>query len=204
MTAVAPYRKVDEEPSDKVIGVAPAIILVNPRFAYNVAMVVRLASAWGLRQVWFTGPRVGFDVEGLGRLPREERMRGYREVEILHSDRPFDRFPRGVTPVAVEVKADVEMLCDFEHPENAVYVFGPEDGSIPSVMLRHCHRHLVIPARHCLNLATAATAVLWDRVQKRALAGDMAARVTPGEWEGRMGRDPVADRVDEWLVEESR
>lgn len=204
MATVAPYRRVDDEPSGKVVGVAPAILLVDPRFARNVGVAVRGASAYGLSQVWFTGRRVGFDIEGIGRLPREERMKGYRSVEILHSERPFDRFPPGTVPVAIEVKEDAEHLFEFEHPERAVYVFGPEDGSIPSVLLRHCHRHVVIPTRHCLNLAVAVGTVLYDRTQKLALAGRNEARVTPGEWEGRMGRDPLANKVDEWMTEEER
>lgn len=203
MSTVAPFRKVDEEKdTSKVVGVAPAIVLVNPRFARNVGVAVRGASAYGLSQVWFTGKRVGYDVEGIGRLPREERMKGYRAVEILHSERPFDRFPEGTVPVAIEVKPDAEHLFQFDHPDNAIYVFGPEDGSIPSVLLRHCHRHVVIPSRHCLNLATAVCTVLYDRNMKRAMAGKADALITPGEWEGRGGRDRTADKIDEWMGEE--
>ena len=204
MAGVTPYRSVDLEPRSKVMGVAPAVLLVNPRFARNVGVAVRAASAYGLSQVWFTGPRVGYDVQGIGRLPREERMKGYREVEIFHSERPFDRFPEGTTPVAVEVKEDAEHLFEFEHPDNAIYVFGPEDGSIPSVLLRHCHRHVIIPSRHCLNLAVAVGTVLYDRTAKRAVAGHGDARITPGEWEGRAGRNPVADRIDEWMGAEEQ
>jgi tRNA(Leu) C34 or U34 (ribose-2'-O)-methylase TrmL len=204
VSTVAPYRKIDEEKdSSKVIGKAPSLILVDPRFARNVGVGVRAASAYGLSQVWFTGKRVGYDVDGIGRLPREERLKGYREVEILHSERPFDRFPQGTVPVAIEVKEGVQHLYDFQHPENAVYVFGPEDGSIPSVLLRHCHQHVIIPTRHCLNLAVAIGTVLYDRNMKRALAGKHDARVTPGEWEQR-GRNREADKVDDWLGEDDQ
>jgi tRNA C32,U32 (ribose-2'-O)-methylase TrmJ len=56
------------------------------------------------------------------------------------------------------------------HPENAVYVFGPEDGSIPPVFRRHCHRFVSIPSKHCLNLAAAVYIVLYDRNQKEYLS----------------------------------
>jgi tRNA(Leu) C34 or U34 (ribose-2'-O)-methylase TrmL len=39
------------------------------------------------------------------------------------------------------------------------------------VDLRHCHRFVRIPTRHCLNLATAVSTVLYDRHLKRVLAG---------------------------------
>ena len=112
-------------------------------------------------------------------------MKGYRDVTVVNHDHVFDRFPPGTVPVAVEVRAAAEPLHTFEHPENALYVFGPEDGSVSKALLGHCHRFVVIPTRHCLNLATAVATVLWDREYKRWLAGEIEAPVTPGEFEHR-------------------
>lgn len=164
-------------------GEAPAIALINPKHAANVGMVVRLASCYGLGQVWWTGKRVDLDISQRTRLPREERMKGYQDVSMIQHDHLFDQF-EGVTPVAIEVRENSESLYDFEHPKNALYVFGPEDGSIDNKYLRHCHRFVVIPTRHCLNLATAVSTVLWDRQYKSYLNGE-ADLITPGEFEKR-------------------
>ena len=165
-------------------GRAPAIVLADPKYAHNVGMVIRLASCYGLRQVWYTGERVALDISPRKRLPREERMKGYADVEIINYDYPFEQF-EGVTPVAVEVRRGSEPLHGFEHPPNAVYVFGPEDGSIAKPDISHCHRFVVIPTKHCLNLATAVATVLWDRQYKGWLGGDESELSTPGEFEGR-------------------
>jgi tRNA(Leu) C34 or U34 (ribose-2'-O)-methylase TrmL len=148
------------------VGIAPAIVLENPRFAFNVGMVVRLASCYGLDQVWYTGDRVALEIERKKRLPREERMKGYKDVRIVQFDRPLEQFPEGVVPVAVELRPNSERLPDFVHPEHAIYVFGPEDGSISGTLLSKCHRFLVVPVRHCLNLATAVATILYDRSLK--------------------------------------
>jgi hypothetical protein len=79
-----------------------------------VGMVVRLASCYGLRQVWFTGERVALDVRARGRLPREERMKGYGDVQIINYDEPFSQMPAGAVPVAVEVRQNAEPLHLFE------------------------------------------------------------------------------------------
>ncbi len=152
----------------RVIGEVPGIILINPRFAFNVGMSVRLASCYGLSQLWFTGERVRLEMAQRGRLPREERMKGWQNVQMINNDRPFDLFPADAVPVAVEVRQNSERLQDFEHPKKAVYVFGPEDGSIPSPFLAKCHRFVIIPTRKnfCLNLATALATILWDRALK--------------------------------------
>jgi hypothetical protein len=46
-------------------------------------------------------------------------MRGYQDVEVRHSDQPFDAFDAAV-PVAVELRHNAEPLIDFEHPDTAV------------------------------------------------------------------------------------
>ncbi len=149
----------------------PSIVLWNPKYPHNVGAALRAASCYGFEQVYFTGDRILSELERRGRLPREERMKGYASVDLINTDRPFDLFPSSVVPIAVEVSDKAETLIDFVHPERAIYVFGPEDGSLPAVALRHCHRHVIIPTAHCLNLATAVATVLYDRRAKRVLEG---------------------------------
>lgn len=151
-------------------GKHPAIILTNPKFPHNVGAAIRAASCFGVKQVWYTGQRVDMVLNSKRRIPREERMKGYGDVELRQFDYPFDEF-ENVVPVAVELRPNSELLPQFEHPEKAVYVFGPEDGSIAQVHLRHCHRFVVIPTRHCVNLAAAVYLVLYDRLIKRQAAG---------------------------------
>lgn len=151
-------------------GEAPAVILVNPKYPHNVGGALRACSCFGVEQLWWTGDRVVIDRAKGERLPREERMKGYRKVDFARDDYPFDRFADAV-PVAVEVRPQSECLTFFRHPENAVYVFGPEDGSLPRAVLGLCHRFVHIPAHHCLNLSAAVNVVLYDRRLKRQLDG---------------------------------
>ena len=148
----------------------PAVILSDPKYAHNLGQTVRALSCFGVGQLWWTGQRVIKALEGMDRIPREERMKGYQDVQIVHTERPLDPYEgmRGVTPVAVELRDNAEDLIYFEHPENAVYVFGPEDGSIHQGTLHACHRFVRIPTRHCTNLSAAVYLVLYDRAAKMA------------------------------------
>lgn len=104
-------------------------------------------------------------------MPRKERMKGYADVDLYQFDYPFDCFSENVTPVAIEIVENSESLIHFEHPENALYVFGPEDGSIDQVIKRHCHRFVTIPTKHYTNLSAAVYLVMYDRISKRVKAG---------------------------------
>ena len=156
------------EPGGKRYGVPPAVMLTNPKHARNVGAALRACSCFGIGQLWFTGNRIS--LAGKHRLPREERMKGYDDVELRQYDYVFDQFA-DVVPVAIELRPGSESLADFEHPANALYVFGPEDGSLERVTLQHCHRFVTIPTRHCTNLAAAVYLVLYDRMLKRYQAG---------------------------------
>lgn len=152
------------------LGNPPAVALVNPKYGHNLAGALRGCAAFNINQLWFTGDRVVQEWEIRGRLPREERMRRYGPVEVCHGDRFYDAFDN-TTPVAVEIRPSAESLTDFEHPDNALYVFGPEDGSLGRVHLNHCHRFVIIPSFQCLNLAVAVGIVLADRHMKRQRLG---------------------------------
>lgn len=147
-------------------GSAPAVALFRPKYPHNVGAALRAASCWGVNQIWFTGDRVSLEPEAGKRLPREERMKGYKDVDLVQYDYVFDQFPADTVPVAVEVRPNSEDLRYFAHPKKALYCFGPEDGSLPQMALRHCHRFVVIPTKHCLNLAAAVNVVLYDRLMK--------------------------------------
>ncbi|HEX6375987.1 MAG TPA: TrmH family RNA methyltransferase [Allosphingosinicella sp.] len=150
--------------------VAPAIVLHMPKYPHNVGQIVRLASAYGIAQVWYSGERIR---EALGaRLPREERMRRYEDVALVNHPDPLARLCAAVPqacPVAVELRPNSESLVDFVHPTAEtppIYVFGPEDGSLHGPVVKRCHRFVVIPSYECLNLATSVATVLYDRMAK--------------------------------------
>ncbi len=150
----------------KTIGVTPAVLLMNPKDPRNVAQIIRACSCFGIEQCWFTGNRAQINMNGLTRLPREERMKGYSKVDLIQYDYPFEQFT-DVTPIGIEIIKGAEMMPTFEHPENALYVFGPEDGSLSKIARTFCHRFVFIPMAHCANLAASVYLTLYDRCLKR-------------------------------------
>ena len=157
-----------------IVPEAPAIVLHEPKYPHNVGQVVRLASAYGIAQVWYSGERIRVALGA--RLPREERMRRYEDVALVNHPDPLARLCKAVPkacPVAVELRPNSESLVDFIHPDAdspPIYVFGPEDGSLPGSVVKRCHRFVVIPSYECLNLATSVATILYDRMAKMPAA----------------------------------
>jgi len=151
----------------------PAVILVNPKYSYNVGGVLRMCSCFGVKSLLWTGHRVTLDSSKGQRLPREERMKGYADVRVYaNQERPLDGF-EGHTPVVVELVPGTQLLPHFPHPKNPVYIFGPEDGSVPQVYRAMAHHFVAIPTAHCLNLSNACGLVLYDRLLKQMQSGEV-------------------------------
>jgi tRNA(Leu) C34 or U34 (ribose-2'-O)-methylase TrmL len=148
--------------------ITPAVILVSPKQSGNVAGALRACSAFGVAQLRITGYRAlpELSPKGKPRTRRELRMEAYSDVDVIHDSHPFGAYA-GARIIAVEVMDDAVPLTWFSHPDDAVYVFGPEDGSLGRAQKIHCTDFVIIPSRHCLNLACAVNVVLADRVMKQ-------------------------------------
>jgi tRNA(Leu) C34 or U34 (ribose-2'-O)-methylase TrmL len=179
---------------------AAAVLLMDPKYPHNVGGALRACANLGAYKLRWTGDRVTDDRKVAKtypdmpsnakkwRLPREERMKGWQHVDWGLSERPMTPLAEfqspfmSFAPVCVEVLENAENLLDFVHPPQAIYVFGPEDGSVSKGMREACWRFVQIPSTSCLNLAAAVNVVLYDRLlkQRRSLyqGGVVAETVT--------------------------
>jgi tRNA(Leu) C34 or U34 (ribose-2'-O)-methylase TrmL len=138
-----------------------AVGLYNPKRRENVGGVLRAAFCFGAALVAIEGVRY--------RVQSTDTADAYRhlpllQVESLHAVVPYD-----CIPVAVERRSDAIPLPDYEHPERAFYVFGPEDGDLGSNVLAWCRDLVYIPSHHSINLAAVVNIVLYDRMAKYGL-----------------------------------
>lgn len=83
--------------------------------------------------------------------------------------------PHDCALVVVEIVPRAVELATFIHPERALYVFGPEDGSVPDRIVERAQHVVFIPTTHCLNLAATVNVVLYDRTMKRRATARAAA-----------------------------
>src|SRR5271156_1476096 len=124
-----------------------SVVLINPKYPHNVGGAFRACAAFGADNLYVTGRRAEWSDSGKGnRLPREERMRVYKDkVALTRTEKPFD-CTQGSVVVAVEVSPPADPLPHLEHPDDATYVFGPEDGSLTRAENGLCHRFIIIPS----------------------------------------------------------
>lgn len=134
-----------------------AIGLYHPKTPENVGSVLRLAYCLRADIVIVEGGRV-----------RQSCTDTYGALNLIPVIRGSlrDCIPWGCVPVAVELLPEAESLVSYEHPKRAFYIFGPEDGGLGKPTTEWCRDVVSIPTDGCLNLATTAAMVLYDRIAK--------------------------------------
>ena len=90
--------------------------------------------------------------------------KAHRRTPTIHVSDILYATPVGSVPIAMEIGDDAVSLVDFPHPKNAFYIFGPEDGSLPTSWNIP---KVQIPTEICLNLAATVNVVLYDRIAKQ-------------------------------------
>ncbi len=68
--------------------------------------------------------------------------------------------------VCVDLIEGAMPLPNFEHPEKAIYIFGPEDGTIEQSTVDQADAVVYVPTTGCMNLAASVNVVLYDRLAK--------------------------------------
>lgn len=141
--------------------------LVSPKHSVNVGSAMRAVGCWGASFLAISGNR---------RYKKSctDTMKTYRHIPLFQTKDMHGAIPYDCVPVAVEVDGDI-CLPNYKHPERAIYIFGPEDGSLGRRVTEYCRDIIKIPAG-CLNLAAAINVVLYDRVAKGLLNSDIDAK----------------------------
>ena len=137
--------------------------LESPKFAENVGGALRAAGCYGAAMVASSGQRFKSMATDTKKL--------YRHLPYLTVEDLRQAIPHLCVPVAVELVADATPLPDFDHPERAFYIFGPEDGCISDTVMEWVQRRVYVPTEGCMNLAATINVVLYDRLCKQNRAG---------------------------------
>ncbi len=90
----------------------------------------------------------------------------YKHKPLLQVENLKDVIPFNCIPVAVDLLDDAVNIHEYEHPERAFYIFGPEYSTLDKNVLEYCKDKIYIPTKGCLNLAMAVNIVLYDRNMK--------------------------------------
>ena len=89
-----------------------------------------------------------------------------RKIPLTGVESFLDNLDLETKIVCVELAEGATPLPRFKHPENAIYIFGPEDGSISQDVANRADYVVYVPTVGCMNLAATVNVLLYDRMAK--------------------------------------
>jgi tRNA(Leu) C34 or U34 (ribose-2'-O)-methylase TrmL len=78
----------------------------------------------------------------------------------------LDVVPENMKIVCVEFVEGAIPLTEYQHPDNAFYLFGPEDSTLGQDVIDAADAVVYVPTIGSLNLAAVVNVVLYDRMAK--------------------------------------
>lgn len=137
------------------------VAIWHPKTGVNVGTLLRSAHIFGASFIATIGKRYERQASDTIRTPRHTPLFHFADENDFWAHIPHD-----CVPIAVELAERAKPLVEFRHPERAVYILGPEDGSLPDWFISGAYAVVEIPGKFCLNLAVAGSIVLYDRIAK--------------------------------------
>ena len=141
--------------------------LTNPKSPTNVGAVFRAAGCFQANSILYTGDR--YD-RGAAHCTDTQNLS--KSIPLTRVECLVESAPENAKIVVIEFAENAISLADFQHPENAFYVFGPEDGSIDQAVVDAADAVVFIPTIGCMNLAATVNVLLYDRMAKQHQQGD--------------------------------
>lgn len=135
--------------------------LINPKSPENVGSVMRAAGCYQADGVKYTGQRY----ERAVKLATDTKSARHT-IPLIGVDSLLDDLPSETKIVCVELAEGATPLPQFQHPKKAIYIFGPEDGSINQKIANKADHVVYVPTVGCMNLAATVNVLLYDRLAK--------------------------------------
>lgn len=137
------------------------IALTNPKSPTNVGAVLRAAGCFGADEIVYSGNR--YDI---AKKYATDTQKAIDSISLTKVDDFIASKPKDTKLVCVDLVEGAVPLPSFHHPEQAMYLFGPEDGSLKQEVIDKADHVVYMPTQGSLNLAASVNVVLYDRIAK--------------------------------------
>lgn len=151
--------------------------LTNPKTPTNVGGVMRAAGCYSVDQVLYTGYRYAHAAKFVSSKNNTDTQRSSEQIPLIavkdflqlkqeNNKSSLAKISDATKIICVDLVEGATPLPLFEHPEQALYVFGPEDGTIDQSVIDLADGVVYVPTVGCMNLAASVNVLLYDRLAK--------------------------------------
>ncbi len=148
--------------------------LIDPKSPENVESVMRLAGNFRVDSVYYSGKRYPKAAK-LKPCTVDMSRKVSLNIPLTQVADLIDDTPDDLKIVCVEFAENAILLPEYQHPKNALYIFGSEDSTINQQVIDRADDVVYIPTVSCMNLSATVSVVLYDRLAKSSQGTAMGA-----------------------------
>lgn len=134
----------------------------NSKNGMNIGTLWRTANIFGAAFIFTIGNRYELQKSDTMCTPKHIPYFAYPDFSTFYNNKP-EKCPI----VGIEINKKSVPISQHIHFERCVYLLGAEDRGLTSKALSKCQVVIQLPGTKCLNVATAGSIVLFDRINKR-------------------------------------
>lgn len=131
--------------------------LINPKSPSNVGAVIRAAGCYQAHNIYYTGKRYDNAMKF-----NTDTKNVKDKIPLIQLDEIEQAVSLNTKVICVDLVEGSIPLPHFIHPEDVLYIFGPEDGTIPQRVINKADSVVYIPTVGCMNLAATVNVLLYD------------------------------------------
>ena len=135
--------------------------IFNPKIEQNIGGIWRTAHVFGASFIFTIGGRYKLENTDTSKAYKSIPLFQYKTFEDFNNSRPKDS-----SLIGIELDKNAIEISKFAHPARAVYLLGNESQGIPGEIMSKCDGIVKLPGEFSLNVATAASIVMFDRINK--------------------------------------
>jgi tRNA(Leu) C34 or U34 (ribose-2'-O)-methylase TrmL len=133
---------------------------------------MRAAGCYGASAIYYTGKRFARAAKY-----HQDTKNASQHIELSAVESFTELAGQHRTLVCVEFAVGATPLSEFIHPDHALYIFGPEDGSVDQSIIDVADAVVYVPTIGCMNLGATVNVLLYDRMAKQQQAIDHSERI---------------------------
>ena len=134
---------------------------LNMKTSENFGTLFRTAQVLNADFIFLIGTRFKRQSSDTMKSWRHIPLFEYDNFEDFNKHRPYD-----CRLVGIELIESATPIKTFKHPKRACYLLGAEDNGLTKEAISACQEIVYLPGERSLNVATAGSIVLFDRINK--------------------------------------
>ena len=138
---------------------------IGMKTSENYGTLFRTAQIMNADFIFLIGARFKKQASDTMKSWRHLPLFEYKDFKDFNDHRPYD-----CKLIGIELDEKSIPIAEYKHPKQACYLLGAEDFGLTKEAINACQDLIVLPGERSMNVSVAGSIVLYDRVNKKALA----------------------------------